>query len=45
MATFIAKRIHDGYMSWDDLEGKKPSFVKQVKAAYKKLYPDEVIPA
>lgn len=43
MATFIARRIHDGFMSWDDLKGKKTAFVNQVIYAYKKLYPDEEI--
>lgn len=44
MAEFIAKRIHGGYMSWDDLAGKKKTFIKAVKAAYAKLYPGEDIP-
>lgn len=44
MAYFIAGRIHDGYMSWNDLSGKKDSFIKAVKTAYKKRYPGETIP-
>lgn len=45
MAYFIAGRIHDGYMTWDDLKGKKAAFIKAVKAAYKKRFPGEEIPA
>lgn len=45
MAAFIAKRIHGGYMTWDDLSGKKKTFIKAVKKAYAELYPDEEIPA
>lgn len=45
MAKFIAIRIHDGYMTWDDLNGKKSAFVAMVKEAYKTMYPDEEIPA
>lgn len=44
MANFIAKRIHDGYMSWDDLKGKKKTFITAVKKAYKALYPGEEVP-
>lgn len=45
MAYFIAGRIHDGYMTWDDLTGKKVEFIEAVKAAYKKRFPEETIPA
>lgn len=41
MAEFIAKRIHEGFMTWDDLKNKKKSFVTAVKKAYKELYPND----
>jgi len=45
MAYFIAGRIHDGYMTWDDLKGKKVAFVNAVKSAYKERFPEDKIPA
>lgn len=36
MYKFLAKRIHDGYLTWEEVE--KKSFADKVKKAYEELY-------
>lgn len=40
MYKFIARRVHDGYMTADEVPSK---MLKCVKKAYKELYGEELI--
>lgn len=39
MYKFLAIRIHDGYLAWEEIEGKK--YYDKVKAAYTALYGED----
>lgn len=44
MYKFLAKRIHDGFLTWEELrEVKSKEFVKEVEQAYISLYGDMTI--
>lgn len=38
MYKFLAKRIHDGHCTWDEIPKK---YIEKVKAAYAEMYGDE----
>lgn len=44
MYTFMARRIHAGKLTWEQVATFTAEAQKAIKAAYAKLYPDEVIP-
>lgn len=44
MYTFMAIRINQGKLTWDEVATFKPEAQEAIKAAYKKKYPDEKIP-
>lgn len=44
MYKFMARRIHAGKLTWEEVAGYKPEAQEAIKKAYKELYPDEVIP-
>lgn len=44
MYDFLARRIHEGKLSWDEVSKLKPAAVKKIKAAYTALYPGEELP-
>ena len=39
MYKFLAMRIHEGFLTWEEIKEKK--FFEKVKDAYAKMYPDE----
>lgn len=39
MYEFLAMRIHEGFLTWNEIKAK--SFFEKVKDAYAKKYPDE----
>ena len=45
MYKFMARRVHDGKLTWDEVAAFKPEAQEAIKAAYKKKYPDEKIPS
>lgn len=45
MYKFMARRINAGKLTWDEVATFKPEAQAAIMAAYKELYPDEVIPA
>lgn len=38
MYKFLARRIHDGHMTWDEVPTK---YLKKVQDAYKEMYGEE----
>ncbi len=44
MYKFMARRIHDGKLTWEEVKGFKKTAQDAIKKAYHELYPDEVIP-
>lgn len=44
MYEFLAKRIHDGKLTWTEVYKLKATAIKKIKAAFAALYPDEEIP-
>lgn len=41
MYKFLAMRVHNGFLTWEEI--KEKSFYEKVKVAYKELYPGEDI--
>lgn len=41
MYKFLAMRIHDGYLTWDDVKAKGNAVYKAVKEAYTEMYGEE----
>ena len=44
MYKFMARRVHDGKLTWDEVKGFKQAAQDEIKKAYRELYPDEDIP-
>lgn len=44
MYKFMARRIHQGKLTWDEIKALKEDAQAAIKTAFKELYPDEEIP-
>lgn len=43
MYEFLARRIHEGKLTWDEVAKLKQAAQEKIKEAYRALYPDEAI--